>query len=268
LGFEGATVDYPGRFGRPGFRALEDVTLDLRQGRVLGVVGESGSGKTTLARAAVGNLTVTKGRILLAGTELTRTELTGLGGSDLRRLRGRVGVVHQDPASTLDPLLTVGESVAEPLLVHRVLAGAALRARVRGLLDEVALPAGYEHRLPHELSGGQRQRVALARALALRPRLLIADEPTSALDVSVQARILALFAELQAVHGFACLFISHDLAVVHEVSDDVLVLRNGRLVESGPARDVLLHPEQAYTRQLVESLPVPDPVEQRVRRVR
>ncbi len=263
LSFETVDVDYPGRFGRPAVRALHEISFELAPGTVLGVVGESGSGKTTLARAAVGNLPAAHGRIALAGSALS-----GVSGPALRGLRSRLGVVHQDPASTLDPLLTVGESIAEPLLVHRVATGAELRTRIRGLLDEVALPAEFEHRLPHELSGGQRQRVALARALALRPELLIADEPTSALDVSVQARILVLFAELQAVHGFACLFISHDLAVVHEVSDAVVVLRNGRVVESGPTRDVLLRPEQPYTRQLVESLPVPDPVEQRVRRAR
>ncbi len=268
LSFDEVSIDYPGRLGRPSVRALHDVTLAVPAGTVLGVVGESGSGKTTLARAAVGNLPAALGRIALAGTELAGPGSAGVSGAELRRLRGRLGVVHQDPASTLDPLLTVGESITEPLLVHRAASGAELRARVRQLLDEVALPAEFERRLPHELSGGQRQRVALARALALRPELLIADEPTSALDVSVQARILALFRELQAQHGFACLFISHDLAVVHEVSDEVVVLRNGRLVETGPARDVLLRPRETYTRQLVRSLPVPDPVEQRVRRAR
>ncbi|GAA3615946.1 ABC transporter ATP-binding protein [Microlunatus ginsengisoli] len=268
LSFDEVSIDYPGRLGRPSVRALHDVTLAVPAGTVLGVVGESGSGKTTLARAAVGNLPAALGRIALAGTELAGPESAGVSGAELRRLRGRLGVVHQDPASTLDPLLTVGESIAEPLLVHRAASGAELRARVRQLLDEVALPAEFDRRLPHELSGGQRQRVALARALALRPELLIADEPTSALDVSVQARILALFRELQAQHGFACLFISHDLAVVHEVSDEVVVLRNGRMVETGPTRDVLLRPRETYTRQLVRSLPVPDPVEQRVRRAR
>ena len=263
LSFDAVAVDYPARFGRPPVRALHEITVDLPPGSVLGVVGESGSGKTTLARAAVGNLPPARGRITLAGSDLSR-----LSGVALRGLRKRIGVVHQDPASTLDPLLTVGESIAEPLLIHRVATGAQLRARIRGLLDEVALPPDFDRRLPHELSGGQRQRVALARALALRPELLIADEPTSALDVSVQARILTLFAELQAAHGFACLFISHDLAVVHEVSDAVVVLRDGRIVETGPTRDVLLSPREPYTRQLVASLPVPDPVEQRVRRAR
>ena len=162
----------------------------------------------------------------------------------------------------------MSESIAEPLLVHGATRGASLRARVRALLDEVALPARFEERLPHELSGGQRQRVAIARALALRPDLLIADEPTSALDVTVQARILTLFAELQAELGFACLFISHDLAVVNAVSDSVVVLHQGRIVEAGATSEVLLDPRAAYTRQLVNALPVPDPIEQRLRRTR
>ena len=263
LCFVDAGVEYPGRLGRPSFRALQQITLDVPRGRVLGIVGESGSGKTTLAKAAVGNLPASHGQILLAGTDLSQT-----GRAELRRLRSRLGVVHQDPAATLDPLLTVGESIAEPFLVHRLATGAELRTRVRALLEEVALPSEFERRLPNELSGGQRQRVALARALALRPALLIADEPTSALDVSVQARILKLFSELQAEHGFACLFISHDLAVVNEVSDNVVVLRGGRIVETGPTREVLLTPRENYTRQLVQALPVPDPVEQRVRRIR
>jgi peptide/nickel transport system ATP-binding protein len=176
-----------------------------------------------------------------------------------------VGVVHQDPATTLDPRLSVGDSVAEPLLVHRAARGAELRRRVRALLDDVALPAGTERRLPHELSGGQRQRVALARALALRPALLVADEPTSALDVTVQAAILRLLADLQAELGFACLFISHDLAVVNEVSDHVLVLRQGRVVEHGRTSAVLTRPRDSYTRRLLEAVPLPDPVEQRLR---
>jgi peptide/nickel transport system ATP-binding protein len=193
-------------------------------------------------------------------------DLAGASAAELRRLRSRLGVVHQDPATTLDPLLSVGDSVAEPLLVHRAARGAELRRRVRALLEDVALPAGTERRLPHELSGGQRQRVALARALALRPALLVADEPTSALDVTVQAAILRLLADLQAELGFACLFISHDLAVVNEVSDHVLVLRRGRAVEQGPTSAVLTGAREGYTRRLLEAVPLPDPVEQRSRR--
>jgi peptide/nickel transport system ATP-binding protein len=256
----GLSVDYPGRWGRPAFRALTDVSTVLQPGQVLGVVGESGSGKTTLARVVSGQLLPTQGSVRLEGVDLA-----GASAVELRRLRSRLGVVHQDPATTLDPLLNVGDSVAEPLLVHRAARGAELRRRVRALLDEVALPAGTERRLPHELSGGQRQRVALARALVLRPALLVADEPTSALDVTVQAAILRLLADLQAELGFACVFISHDLAVVNEVSDSVLVLRRGRVVEQGATAELLTRPREDYTRRLLEAVPLPDPVEQRLR---
>jgi peptide/nickel transport system ATP-binding protein len=260
LEVSGLSVDYPGRWGRPAFRALTDVSTVLQPGQVLGVVGESGSGKTTLARVVSGQLHPTQGSVRLEGLDLASASAV-----ELRRLRSRLGVVHQDPATTLDPLLSVGDSVAEPLLVHRAARGAELRRRVRALLDEVALPAGSERRLPHELSGGQRQRVALARALALRPALLVADEPTSALDVTVQAAILRLLADLQTELGFACVFISHDLAVVNEVSDAVLVLRRGRVVEQGATAELLTRPRDDYTRRLLEAVPLPDPVEQRLR---
>jgi peptide/nickel transport system ATP-binding protein len=260
LEVSGLAVDYPGRWGRPPFRALTEVSAVLRPGQVLGVVGESGSGKTTLARAVTGQLLPSAGTVRVAGVDVARAAT-----SELRRLRGRVGVVHQDPATTLDPRLSVGDSVAEPLLVHRAARGAELRRRVRVLLDDVALPAGTERRLPNELSGGQRQRVALARALVLHPALLVADEPTSALDVTVQAAILRLLADLQAQLGFACVFISHDLAVVNEVSDAVLVLRRGRVVEHGATAQVLTRPREGYTRRLLEAVPLPDPVEQRLR---
>jgi peptide/nickel transport system ATP-binding protein len=167
--------------------------------------------------------------------------------------------VPQDPAASLDPLHSVGESIAEPLHVHRIGTRVERRARVQELLESVHLPASFADRRPRELSGGQRQRVALARALALRPKLLIADEPTSALDVSIQASVLALFAELQLEYGFACVFISHDLAVVHRVADRVAVLRNGRLIETGDVHTVFTAPAHDYTRRLVHAVPVPDP---------
>ncbi|MFT4163634.1 MAG: ATP-binding cassette domain-containing protein, partial [Microlunatus sp.] len=230
-------------------------------GRVLGVVGESGSGKSTLGRAVLGLLRPSAGQIEVAGTDIGAA-----GRAELRRLRRRIGVVPQDPAGTLDPRLSVGDSVAEPLQVHRVATGPALRLRVAELLRSVSLPSWYAERRPHELSGGQRQRVALARALALRPDILVADEPTSALDVSVQAAVLAEFARLRAELGFACVFISHDLAVVNSVSDEVLVLREGRLVECGPVEHVLGRPSQPYTQALLDAVPIPDPIEQRARR--
>ncbi len=261
LAFRAVDVDYPGRLGRPSFRALHEVTVEVAPGQVLGVVGESGSGKSTLGRAALGLLRPSNGRIEVAGSDLGSASR-----AELRRLRRRIGVVPQDPASTLDPLLSVGESVAEPLQVHRVASGRGLRQRVGELLESVSLPRRYAERQPHELSGGQRQRVALARALALRPDLLIADEPTSALDVSVQAAVLAEFARLRTELGFACVFISHDLAVVDSVSDQVLVLHDGRAVESGPTATVLGNPSHPYTRALLAAVPIPDPIEQRARR--
>jgi len=179
--------------------------------------------------------------------------------SRLRSLRHTIAFVPQDPTASLDPRFTVAESIREPLDIQGIGTRAKQSERVTELLDAVHLPRSFADRFPHELSGGQRQRVALARALSVRPKLLIADEPTSALDVSVQARVLELFAELQRELGFAALFISHDLAVVEQVSDRVYVLRNGRVVEHGPAREVLTRPKDDYTRALLDAVPYPDP---------
>jgi peptide/nickel transport system ATP-binding protein len=181
--------------------------------------------------------------------------------------RREIGFVFQDPASSFNPLLTLAEAVAEPLIVHGVATSARdARDRVDELMRAVQLPAEFGDRFPHELSGGQRQRASLARAIALQPSLLIADEPTSALDVSVQARVLELFAELQERFGFAALFISHDLAVVDLLADRIAVLYHGELVEEGPGNEVLGSPKHPYTQKLLASLPVPDPAEQRARR--
>ena len=184
----------------------------------------------------------------------------------LRPVRAKFGFVFQDPATSLNPRLRVGDCVAEPLKVHKVMRGAECTARVAELLDAVRLPKDTAARYPHELSGGQRQRANLARALALSPDLLVADEPTSALDVSVQASVLDLFEELQREWAFACLFISHDLAVVDRLADDVAVLRNGVLQEMGPRDQILRNPQTEYTQRLVAAVPVPDPEEQRRRR--
>jgi peptide/nickel transport system ATP-binding protein len=227
---------------------------------VLGVVGESGSGKSTLARTASGTQRTSAGQVIVDGVDLGSATA-----GRLRQTRRAIGFVQQDPATTLDPRFSVADCIAEPFRVHRVASGGTLRRAVDSLLDQVRLPGHFRDRLPGELSGGQRQRVALARALALRPQLLIADEPTSALDVSVQAEVLELFAELQAEHGFACLFISHDLAVVDQVSDQILVLRSGRVIETGPTSRVLTAPAADYTRALLEAAPVPDPEVQRLR---
>ncbi len=255
-------ITYPGRLRQPGFRAVDGVSLAIRPGEVVGLVGESGSGKTTIGRAIAGLTRVTGGSLQVLGLEMN-----GVKERALRPVRPRIGFVFQDPATSFNPLLTIAECVAEPLVVHgRARDARAARERVDELLESVQLPRAYGDRFPHELSGGQRQRASLARALALDPELLIADEPTSALDVSVQARVLELFAELQESLGFACLFISHDLAVVDLLADRIAVLHRGRLVEEGTGEEVLGHPREAYTRRLLASLPVPDPVEQAARR--
>ncbi|NKY31997.1 ABC transporter ATP-binding protein [Nocardia speluncae] len=254
LEFDAATVTYPARHGQPAFRAVESVSFTIHRGEVLGLVGESGSGKTTLGRIATGLEPVTAGRVLVDGRDLA-----ALTSRRLRGLRRDIAVVPQDPATSLDPRLTIAASIREPLDVHKVGTPGERRQRVLHLLDAVHLPADFAGRFPHQLSGGQRQRVALARALALRPRLLIADEPTSALDVSVQAEVLTLFTEIQRDLGFACLFISHDLAVVHQVADRVAVLRSGSVVEVGPVETVFTNPRRSHTRALVDAVPSPDP---------
>ncbi|MGV9665499.1 ABC transporter ATP-binding protein [Nocardia niigatensis] len=260
LEVSGLVVEFPAPLGRPSFRAVNEVGLTLRRGETLGLVGESGSGKSTIGRCVAGLQRPTAGSV-----RVLSTDIAGLSERRLRPLRRRFGFVFQDPATSLNPRLTIGDCVAEPLLVHKQARGAAARDRVRRLLDDVQLPAGVEKRYPHELSGGQRQRVSLARALVLNPDLLVADEPTSALDVSVQARVLELFAGLQREFGWACLFISHDLAVVDQLADRMVVLRNGTVIEQGSNDDILRDPREDYTRRLVAAVPVPDPVEQRRR---
>lgn len=256
------TITYPGRFRRPGFTAVDGVDLSIHAGEVLGLVGESGSGKTTIGRAIAGLTPVTGGDLTVLGTQVR-----GIHERDFRAVRRRIGFVFQDPATSFNPLLTIAACVAEPLLVHGVAKDLdAARPRVDELLEAVQLPKAYGDRFPHELSGGQRQRASLARALALDPELLIADEPTSALDVSVQARVLDLFARLQEELGFACLFISHDLAVVDLLADRIAVLHHGKLVEQGTGAQVLGAPQDPYTQRLLASLPVPDPVVQAERR--
>ncbi|WP_309505449.1 ABC transporter ATP-binding protein [Streptomyces phytophilus] len=254
-------VEYPGRLGRKGFKAVHGVDLTIGKGEVLGLVGESGSGKSTIGRAVVGLARATAGSVEVCGTDVT-----GLSGRRLRAFRPTYSMVFQDPGASLNPRLSIGDSIAAPLLVNRRADRAAAHARVAELLEQVELPAHWAGRFPHELSGGQRQRVGIARALALEPELLIADEPTSALDVSVQATVLRLFRELQDRLGFACLFISHDLGVVELLAHEVAVLQNGRLVEHGPAREVLTNPRTEYTKRLVAAAPVPDPVQQAERR--
>lgn len=259
LSVEHAVIEYPGKSGS--FRAVDDVSFTIGRGEVVGLVGESGSGKSTIGRAAVGLLKVTSGTICVAGQDISTANR-----KQLRDIRSKVGVVFQDPGSSLNPRWPIGQSIAEPLTLHTDMDRTQRESRVKTLLEQVQLPAAMRNRFPHQLSGGQRQRVGIARALALEPTLLIADEPTSALDVSVQATVLDLFAELQREHGFACLFISHDLAVVELVASRIAVLNRGRLAEFGSDAQVLTAPKDDYTKRLLAAVPVPDPEQQRIRR--
>jgi peptide/nickel transport system ATP-binding protein len=260
----GLSVRYPGSFLKKGFLAVEDVSLTIPQGEVLALVGESGSGKSTIGKAVVGLVPSEAGSIHIAGQDARKASA-----KERRVLRRSYAMVFQDPASSLNPRQTVGESIAEPFIVHRPnMSRRDRNERVGELLERVELPRAWHARFPHELSGGQRQRIGIARALALEPALLIADEPTSALDVSVQAAVLDLFKGLQRELGFSCLFISHDLAVVELLASEIAVLRAGRLVEHGPTVSVLRNPQQEYTRRLVEAAPVADPVIQRERAAR
>jgi len=256
-------VCYPGRFRKPGFRAVRGVSLHVGRSEVLGLVGESGSGKSTIGRALIGLAPITAGSLTVLGTDVAAAST-----AELRRLRRRVGFIFQDPASSFNPFMTVAECIAEPLRIQVEGVDAdEIRRRVAELVDAVRLPASSVGRSTTELSGGQRQRVGIARALVLRPELVIADEPTSALDVSVQASVLELLRELRAELGFAALFITHDLAVVEQFADRIGVLRSGELVETAAADELLTRPTDDYTRALVAAVPVPDPVEQRRRRL-
>ena len=258
---ENVTIEYPKRGRIPAFTAVKDLNLEIYPGEIVGLVGESGSGKTTVGRAAIGLLPIKEGSITIVGNDISRATQ-----KELRKIRRHTGIVFQDPASSLNPRLPIGESIGEPIFLAGLAKGAELAHKVEDLLDSVELPRSYRNRYPHELSGGQRQRVGIARALALTPDLLIADEPTSALDVSVQARFLELLQELQEKLNFACLFISHDLAVVDILSHRIAVMQNGRLVESGERDEILKSPREAYTQRLIAAVPVPNPAEQAVRR--
>ena len=242
-------------------QAVDNVSFSIKKGRSLGLVGESGSGKTTVGRASIGLLPIKEGSIEIVGKDISHASQ-----KDLSSIRRHTGIVFHDPASSLNPRLPIGESIGEPIFLAGLAKGSDLAHKVEDLLDQVELPRSYRNRYPHELSGGQRQRVGIARALALTPDLLIADEPTSALDVSVQARFLDLLQELQGKLNFACLFISHDLAVVDILSHRIAVMQNGLLVEEGDRDQILKKPKDDYTKRLISAVPVPDPKEQRIRR--
>jgi peptide/nickel transport system ATP-binding protein len=262
LSLKDVEITYPKRGRVPAFTAASGVTFDIYPGEILGLVGESGSGKTTVGRAAIGLLPISGGSINIVGKDISKASQR-----QLREVRQHTGIVFQDPGSSLNPRLPIGESIGEPLLLAGKAKGDELNKMVEDLLDSVELPRSYRNRYPHELSGGQRQRVGIARALSLRPDLLIADEPTSALDVSVQARFLELLLELQDELKFACLFISHDLAVVDMLAHRIAVMERGKLVEIGDRDQILKNPQEEYTKKLISAVPVPDPAEQKLRRL-
>ncbi|AXR74575.1 ABC transporter ATP-binding protein [Auritidibacter sp. NML130574] len=242
-------------------RVVEDVNFAVARGEILGLVGESGSGKSTVAKAVLGLLEVEQGELLVRGRNLP-----ALPRAQQKALRREIGVVFQDPAASLDPRFPIGEIITEPLVVHQEGNSKERVARAEELLEAVKLPRSIMNRYPHELSGGQRQRISIARAMALSPSILIADEPTSALDVSVQARVLEMFVELQQQYDFACLFVTHDLAVVDQLADQVMVMEKGRVVEQGRKDQILRTPREDYTKRLLAAAPVPNPDEQRLRR--
>jgi oligopeptide transport system ATP-binding protein len=235
-------------------RAVDGVSFDVQPGETLGLVGESGSGKSTTGYCIIQLLKPTSGSIVFEGTELTT-----LGREEMRRMRREMQIVFQDPYSSLDPRMTVGDIVGEPLIVHGIGTRRDRSARIRDLLDVVGFNPSFTNRYPHEFSGGQRQRIGIARALALSPKLIVCDEPVSALDVSIQAQILNLLKDLQNDFGLTYLFIAHDLAVVRGMSDRIAVMNRGQLVEIGPAGEVYTNPQDDYTKALLSAVPVPDP---------
>jgi ABC-type glutathione transport system ATPase component len=261
LRVDNLVVEYAGKgFRARKFRALTDVNISIGQGETLGLVGESGSGKTTLGRAVLGLAPVSGGRITFEGKDISQATRRQ------RRVLSRdMQVVFQDPYTSLNPALEIGDILAEPLGVQGMEPVAA-KKRVKELLDQVGLPSDAIHRLPREFSGGQRQRVAIARALALSPKLIVCDEPVSALDLSTQARVLDLFLQIQKDTGVSYLFVSHDLDVVRHISHRVAVMYRGEIVEQGPADMVTRDPEHPYTQRLLLASPVPDPDRQEKRR--
>jgi oligopeptide transport system ATP-binding protein len=247
------TVDY--------VKAVDDVSFDIRTGETLGLVGESGSGKSTTGFCVLQLLKPTSGSVLFDGKELTT-----MSKRDMRAIRREIQIVFQDPYASLNPRMTVGDIVSEPLLIHSVGSRRSRRRSAEQLLEVVGFNPDFINRYPHEFSGGQRQRIGIARALALNPRMIVCDEPVSALDVSIQAQILNLLKDLQIEFGLTYLFIAHDLAVVRAMSDQIAVMNRGKIVEYGPAEKVYTHPQDAYSQALLAAVPVPDPRRMRERR--
>jgi len=247
------TVDY--------VRAVDGVDFSIAEGTTLGLVGESGSGKSTTGYSVLKLMRRTGGSVRFEGQELTEMK-----GEDLRKMRRQMQIVFQDPYSSLNPRMTVGDIVSEPLEVHGIGSRKSRRESVRQLLDVVGFDPTFTNRYPHEFSGGQRQRIGIARALALNPKLIVCDEPVSALDVSIQAQILNLLRDLQRDFGLTYLFIAHDLAVVRAMSDTIAVMNQGKIVEAGPAEQIYESPQNEYTKALLTAVPVADPRRQRERK--
>jgi ABC-type oligopeptide transport system ATPase subunit len=243
-------------------RAVDGVSFDVQPGETLGLVGESGSGKSTTGYCILQLIKPTSGSVRFDGQELTE-----LGREQIRRARRDLQIVFQDPYASLNPRMTVGDIVAEPLVVHGIGTRRDRRGRVRELLDVVGFNPSFTNRYPHEFSGGQRQRIGIARALALNPKLIVCDEPVSALDVSIQAQILNLLKDLQHDFGLTYLFIAHDLAVVRSMSDRIAVMNKGKLVELGPAEEVYTNPQNDYTKALLSAVPIPDPRKMKERKL-
>ena len=254
-------VTYPAKgFGKEGFKALHSVSIAVGAGETLGLVGESGSGKTTLGRAILGLAPVSAGTISFDSKDISHATRR-----ERRDLSRDLQVVFQDPYTSLNPSMEVGQILAEPLQIQGM-EGSAATARIAELLDQVGLPQDAANRMPREFSGGQRQRVAIARALALSPKLIVCDEPVSALDLTTQARILDLFLQIQRDTGVSYLFVSHDLDVVRHISHRVAVMYKGEIVEQGPSQEVTVTPQHPYTQRLLMASPVPDPDRQAERR--
>jgi oligopeptide/dipeptide ABC transporter ATP-binding protein len=258
---EEVTKHFPAGLGGT-VKAVERVSFDIYPGETVGLVGESGCGKSTLGRLITQLMPATSGNIFFEGVDLTK-----LSGERLRQKRRELQMIFQDPYSSLNPRMTVGDIIAEPLENFGLLRGRAKDRRVQELLKTVGLNPYFNNRYPHEFSGGQRQRIGIARALALRPKLIVADEPISALDVSIQAQIINLMEDLQKEFQLTYLFIAHDLSVVRHISDRVMVMYLGKIVEVADSLEIYRNPRHPYTKALLSAIPIPDPDVQADRRI-
>jgi oligopeptide/dipeptide ABC transporter ATP-binding protein len=241
-------------------KAVEDVSFDVKRGEVVGLVGESGSGKTTAGRAILRLIEPTAGEVIFDGVDIAK-----LPKGKMREYRKEMQIIFQDPFASLNPRMSVGDIIGEALTIHNLARGKAKEARVADLLERVGMNAGHMRRYPHEFSGGQRQRIGIARALAVDPKFIVADEPVSALDVSIQAQVVNLLQDLKEDLGLTMLFIAHDLGVVEYISDKVIVMYLGRIMEIAPAKELYKNPIHPYTEALLSAVPIPDPTIKRER---